>query len=564
MTDIQFETHDGLKSAKKAARNEIDGFLDSVYFKEEVLKKYEGDRNFQIGDDGTVQSEPEWSTFRGFDRVAGIICATLGDLGECIPDEELEHWKLYNVHPDEVNIPEYYTNFRHTLNRIVHFMDLLNKNMKNKIKLYYPEAIKLNCDSFGDNIFDLTHAENHLRFLKKVINESTSAEELEMKIVTLNCLVIDSINTKLLCKLLDCLDENLKYPSSVLTLISVKPDGLNDEESKHYNSFIRNLNSLELLKRFLLVDDLHNHYYGQEVITIKHFENSRDEFYEFIKMEFYNYYMWEISKKDFENRKYFEYKINGINEKTSNLKLLNKFRNSTAAHGHSPKNIAKMNWKLGFEGRNDDYSALFIKLLSQVCWDIEHIVFERNSPILIKEYHDDWFNDALDKLKNKNESEFYFEDLHSLIEDIPELFDEFEEQLIELADNKKSDDDFIDHFGTFIAKISSQINDRAQIYVDYLILKYKIEPILMWSNCYDIIFNSKKINVIFIEKIYPLLKDSIISTNPNEASFSQSLLTLLIKKDISTINIEEIKHILADKEIHFDELRFSRCNDNME
>ena len=558
MTDIQFETQYGLKSAKKAARNEIDGFLDPVYFKEEVLKKYEGDRNYKIGDDGTVQFGGEWGTFRGFYRDAGIICGTLGDLGECFPDEELKHWKLYNVHPDEVGITEYYTDFRHTLNRIVHFMDMLNKKMKNQIKLYYPEAIKFNCDSFDDNIFDLTHSENHLRFLKKVINESTSAEELEMKIVTLNCLVIDSINTKLLSKLLDCLDGNLKYSSSALTLISVKPDRLNDEEVKHYDSFIRPLRSLELLKRFFLVDDLHNHYYEQEkVITVKHFGKSRDEFHEFIKMEFHDFYMWSINKQDFENQKYFEHKISDITEKTSNLKLLNKFRNATAAHGHSPKNIAKMNRKLGFERSNDDYSALFIKLLSQVCWDIEHIYFERNSPILIKEYYDNWFNDTLDKLKNENESEFYFDELLSLIEDIPELFDEFEQQLIEVADNKKSDDDFIRHFGTFIGKISSQIEDRAQIYIDYLILKYKIEPILMWSDCYNIIYNSNELNDNFVEKMYPLLKDSIISTNPNEVYFSQSLLTLLIKKDISKINIEEIKHILADKEIYFDELRLS-------
>ncbi len=554
MTDIEFETYQGLKSAKKAARNEIYGFEDSVYFKEEVLKKYEGDRDYQTGDDGSVQFRSEWG-FRSYRDAEGIICVLLGDLGNNFPDEELKHWKLYNIHPDEVSITEYCTDFRHTLNRIVHFMDVLNKNMKYKIKLYYPEAIKFNSDSFDDNIFDLTHSENHLRFLKKVINESTPAEELEMKIVTLNCLVIDSINTKLLSKLLDCLDGNLKYSSSVLTLISVKPDGLNDEESKHYKSFIRNLNSLELLKRFLLVDNLHNHYYGQKVITIKHFENSRDEFYEFIKMEFCNFYMWEISKQDFKNRKYFEYKTIDITEKTSNLKLLNKFRNATAAHGHSPKNIAKMNRKLGFEESNDDYSALFKKLLSQVCWAIEQIYYERNSPILIKEYYDDWFNDALDKLKTKKESEFNFEELYSLIEDIPELFNEFEKQLIEVADNKKSDDDFIHHFGTFIAKISSQINDRAQIYVDYLVLKYKIEPILVWSDCYDIILNSNQISVIFVEKIYPLLKDSIISTNPNESYPSQNLLTLLIKKDISKINIGEIKHILADKKIYFDELR---------
>ncbi|WP_445475690.1 hypothetical protein ACT9XH_02835 [Methanococcoides methylutens] len=558
MEDILFETHQGLKSAKKAASHEIDGFMDSVYFKEEVLKKYEGDVNYQIGDNGTVQFGYEWGTFRGCYRVAdGIICVNLGDLGEGFPDEELKHWKLYNVHPDDVNITSYYTDFRDTINRLVHFMEISNTQVKTKIKLYYPEATHFNTDSFDDNLFDLKHADHHLRFLKKVINESTSAEELEMKIVTLNCLVIDSINTKLLSKLLDRLDGNLKYASSALTLISVKPDGLNNKTSHHYDSFIYPLRSLELLKRFLLVDDFHKQYYGQEVMTIHDFNSSRDEFHENIRMNFDDLYNWEVNEEDFPNRKYFEHKIADISEKTSYLKLLNKFRNKTAAHGHSPKNIQKMNKDLGLEETNHNYYELFKELLYRVCLDIEKIPFEISYSILIREYYNEWFNDALNNLTNKKEYGVHFEEMLSLLEYIPELFDEFEQQLIEIANHKITDDDFICHFGTFIGKISSQIKDSAQDYIDYLILKYKIDPISMWHDCFNIIEYSNKLNDDFMEKIYPLLKDSIISINSNEAYFSQSVVELIIEKDSSKINVDEIKHILIDNKIYFDQLQIS-------
>jgi hypothetical protein len=558
MDDILFETDQGLKSAKKAASHEIDGFMDSVYFKEEVLKKYEGNRDYKIGDDGTVRFGYEWGTFRGCYRVAdGIISVNLGDLWEGFPEEELMYWKLYNIHPDEVTITSNYTDFRYTINRLVRFMEMINTQVKTKIELYYSEATQFNTDSFDDNLFDLKHAEHHLRFLKKVINESISAEELEMKIVTLNCLVIDSINTKLLRKLLDRLDVNLKYPSSALTLISVKPDDLNDKAFQHYGSFIHPLRSLELLKRFLLVDDIHEYYYGPEVMDIEDFKSSRDEFHEFIKIEFDNLYKWEINEDDFTNRKYFESKIVDISEKTSGLKLLNKFRNSTAAHGHSPKSIRKMNKDLGLEETNQDYSILFIELLYQVSLDIERIPFEISSSILIREYYNEWFNDALNNLKNKKEHEYYFQEMFSLLEVIPELFGEFEQQLIEVADQKISVDDFICYFGNFIGKISSQIKDTSQKYIDYIIPKYKIKPALMWSDCYNMIEYSNKLNDDFVEKIYPLLKNSIISTNSNEAYFSQSVVKLIIDKDPSKISIEEIKHILIDKKIYFEELQLS-------
>ncbi|ETA69402.1 hypothetical protein MettiDRAFT_2901 [Methanolobus tindarius DSM 2278] len=564
MDDVLFETDEGLKSAKKAASHENDCFMASVYFRDDVLKKYEGDRNYQIGDNGTVQFGYEWGTFRGCYRVAnGIIVVNLGDLGEGLPDEELEHWKLYNILPSEVDLTDHYTDFRFTINRLVRSMEMVNSQMKNKIKLYYPEASHFNTDLFNDNLFDLEHADYHLRFLKKVMNESTSAEEFEMKVVTLNCLVIDSVNTKLLSKLLNRLDENVKYPSSTLTLISVKPDGLNDKASKHYDSFIRPLRGLELLKRFLLVDNIHEQYYGQKVVDIENYNNSRDDFHKLIKTEFENLYKWDTNEEDFENQKFFEKKMNEITEKTSNLKLLNKFRNSSAAHGHSPKSIQKMNKDLGLEEENEDYSILFKKLLSQVCWDIERIPFELNTSILIKEYYDDWFNDALRELETGKNYSSTFDDMLLYLGYVPELLSEFEEQLSKIAEDKKSDEEFRHGLANLIEKIShhgglnSQTIGDAPVYLDCLVSNYEKNPLVTLSACYNLILYSNELNDKFIEEIYPLLKKSIIAANENEDYFSQSVLALVIKKDISRINIEEIKSILVGKEIYFDELWFT-------
>jgi hypothetical protein len=64
MTDVRFVTRTGLKSAKKAAKHEIDGFLEQVYFKEEVLKRYESNKDFRIGDHGTVLFGYKWGLFR--------------------------------------------------------------------------------------------------------------------------------------------------------------------------------------------------------------------------------------------------------------------------------------------------------------------------------------------------------------------------------------------------------------------------------------------------------------------------------------------------------------------
>ncbi|MFH1839945.1 MAG: hypothetical protein ABH849_02240 [Nanoarchaeota archaeon] len=163
MSDIKFKTRGGLKSAKKAAKHEIEGFLETVYFKEEVLKKYESHKDFRIGDDGTVLFGYQWGLFRGVYRVAkGYIAVNLGDLGEGFPDKELEYWKQYNVNPNVIQIKERYFDFRSKIKRMVYFMNQSNKSIENYINKLFP-----NIGIDNKNIFLLDNTENVLNHIKK-------------------------------------------------------------------------------------------------------------------------------------------------------------------------------------------------------------------------------------------------------------------------------------------------------------------------------------------------------------------------------------------------------------
>lgn len=71
-----------------------------VYFRQEVLTKYEGASGFDVGDNGSVSHYPYWSLVRSTARIGNeLIAASIGDFAEGIPFEEWPHWKQYAVEP---------------------------------------------------------------------------------------------------------------------------------------------------------------------------------------------------------------------------------------------------------------------------------------------------------------------------------------------------------------------------------------------------------------------------------------------------------------------------------
>lgn len=75
-------------------------FMTRVYFRQEVLQKYEGADGIKVLDDGSVVASPYWSLQRSTARLGNELIATaIGDFAEGVSFHEWLHWKTYAVEP---------------------------------------------------------------------------------------------------------------------------------------------------------------------------------------------------------------------------------------------------------------------------------------------------------------------------------------------------------------------------------------------------------------------------------------------------------------------------------
>jgi hypothetical protein len=102
-------------------------FMDHVYFRQEVLTKYESQAGFEIKDDGSVVCGHYWGLTRSTSRLGNeLLLTSIGDFAEGIPFEEWPHWKQYAVAPpsgeslkvlaQEVTIPKAVNSLINALN----------------------------------------------------------------------------------------------------------------------------------------------------------------------------------------------------------------------------------------------------------------------------------------------------------------------------------------------------------------------------------------------------------------------------------------------------------------
>lgn len=79
---------------------EVCDFMNRVWFRQEVLTKYEGASGFEVADDGSVSCHHYWGLERSTARIGNELLATaIGDFAEGVPFEEWPHWKQYAVEP---------------------------------------------------------------------------------------------------------------------------------------------------------------------------------------------------------------------------------------------------------------------------------------------------------------------------------------------------------------------------------------------------------------------------------------------------------------------------------
>lgn len=104
-------------------------FMARVYFRQEVLTKYEGAAGFEVKDDGSVSCRQYWGLVRSTARLGNELLSTaIGDFAEGVPFEEWPHWQQYAVEPpspqtasaiaQETPIPEAVNSFVRPLERM--------------------------------------------------------------------------------------------------------------------------------------------------------------------------------------------------------------------------------------------------------------------------------------------------------------------------------------------------------------------------------------------------------------------------------------------------------------
>jgi len=74
------------------------GFMTPVFFRQEVLEKYQGASGFDVRDDGSVSCYGEWST-RTWRLGNELLATAIGDFAKGVPFYEWPHWRQYAVEP---------------------------------------------------------------------------------------------------------------------------------------------------------------------------------------------------------------------------------------------------------------------------------------------------------------------------------------------------------------------------------------------------------------------------------------------------------------------------------
>jgi len=73
-------------------------FMTHIYFRQEVLTKYEGASGFKVADNGSVSCHHYWGLVRSTARIGNELLTTaIGDFAEGVPFEEWPHWQQYAV-----------------------------------------------------------------------------------------------------------------------------------------------------------------------------------------------------------------------------------------------------------------------------------------------------------------------------------------------------------------------------------------------------------------------------------------------------------------------------------
>ena len=180
-------------------------FMDLIYFKQEVISKYEGASGFCVRDDGSVSCRDYWGLDRSTSRLGNEFLSTaIGDFAEGLPFEEWPHWKQHAIEPpslefinslrEEQSIPE-------AVNSLVEQLNALNDTFARFADVM---GVEISVPLWSGSVESLAG-----RQLKWVYPTVADDDELLKRATLMSTLVIDGLVPKSLRKLLQTWDNNL-------------------------------------------------------------------------------------------------------------------------------------------------------------------------------------------------------------------------------------------------------------------------------------------------------------------------------------------------------------------
>lgn len=189
----------------RAFEGEVCDFMDRVYFRQEVLMKYEGASGLEVEDDGSVSCHHYWGLVRSTARIGNELLSTaIGDFAEGVPFEEWPHWKQYSVDPpspqtaevlrQEESIPD-------AVNSLVGALDTLNITfaaLATSLEVSIPEPL------WRGSLASLAG-----RQLKWGYPASADDDEFLKRMTLASTLVIEGLEPTSLRKLMSAMDSGL-------------------------------------------------------------------------------------------------------------------------------------------------------------------------------------------------------------------------------------------------------------------------------------------------------------------------------------------------------------------
>ncbi|HHN47055.1 MAG TPA: hypothetical protein ENN09_06395, partial [Planctomycetes bacterium] len=209
----------------------------SVFFRQEVLSKYQGASGFKVGDDGRVSYHHYWGLFCHTDRIGNeLLSVDISGFAEGLPYEEWPHWKQYAVTPpssatetalrQEQSVPD-------AVNSLGKALEALNSAFaglsESFVTIY---EVRMNVSGA---LWDATIESLAGRQLKWVYPANADDDEFIKRVTLISTLVIDALQPRPIRSFLKTLGKNL-----------------------HKNGECKSLGSRKLLQRLTLIAALIN------------------------------------------------------------------------------------------------------------------------------------------------------------------------------------------------------------------------------------------------------------------------------------------------------------------